>query len=103
MPKTYSAILKGDRLEWTGPAPESALLGRTVEVEVAIVRDVTPKSVDPEERRRIILDALGRIAARGTFDTIDDPVAWQREVRRDRQPLPVGQASACRPDRSPAG
>ncbi|MBX7211581.1 MAG: hypothetical protein K1X78_24960 [Verrucomicrobiaceae bacterium] len=32
-------------------------------------------------------DALSRIADRGGLDSIDDPVAWQRELRQDR-PLP---------------
>ena len=31
--------------------------------------------------------ALRRLRARGTFREIADPVAWQREIRRDR-PLP---------------
>ncbi len=29
-------------------------------------------------------DALARIAARGGLAEIDDPVAWQREIRQDR-------------------
>ena len=34
-----------------------------------------------------LLDALKRLRALGTFVEIDDPVAWQRELRTDR-PLP---------------
>ena len=33
------------------------------------------------------MEALRRIAARGGIQGISDPVAWQREIRRDR-PLP---------------
>lgn len=32
-------------------------------------------------------DALARIAARGGLEKIEDPAAWQRQLRRDR-PLP---------------
>ena len=40
-----------------------------------------------EERRRQIADALERLAAMHAFADIDDPVEWQREIRKDR-PLP---------------
>ncbi len=88
MPETYSAILKGDRLEWVGAAPGSDILDQGVAVEVTIARDsVTTLTVDVDERRRTIIGALERIAAGGTFAEIDDPVEWQREIRQDR-PLP---------------
>ena len=41
--------------------------------------------IPPQEET--LLDALKRIRELGTFSNIDDPVAWQREVRKDR-PLP---------------
>jgi hypothetical protein len=37
--------------------------------------------------REAAIAALKRLRARGTFREISDPVAWQREIRRDR-PLP---------------
>lgn len=37
--------------------------------------------------RAAALAALKRLRARGTFQGITDPVAWQREIRQDR-PLP---------------
>lgn len=40
-----------------------------------------------EERRRAIREALENLAAIGAFSDIEDPVAWQREIREDR-PLP---------------
>lgn len=39
----------------------------------------------PEEET--LLDTLRRLRELGTFQEIDDPVVWQRKVRRDR-PLP---------------
>lgn len=45
------------------------------------------EELTPEERARRMCEALEAIAAAGTFDHIDDPVEWQREVRKDR-PMP---------------
>ena len=46
-----------------------------------------PKNLTREQRRRMITDALENLAAIGAFADIDDPVEWQREIRKDR-PLP---------------
>jgi hypothetical protein len=88
MPETYPAILNGDRLEWTGEPPGPDPQGRALAVEVAILGDVpVDDPADLEDRSRRAIAALERLAARGTFAEIEDPVAWQREVRQDR-PLP---------------
>jgi hypothetical protein len=88
MPEMYPAILKGDRLEWTGEFPGPDLRGRVLAVEVAIIGDVpADDSANADHRRRRATAALERLAARGTFAEIEDPVAWQRESRQDR-PLP---------------
>ncbi len=81
MPETYPTILKGDRLQWTGEPPGPEVLGRAVAVEVTIVREDT---ADVADRRRKMVAALDRLAARGAFAEVGDPVAWQREARRDR-------------------
>ncbi len=87
MTRTYAAILHGDRLEWTGDAPSSPEIGRAIPVTV-VVEDPPPRpgGEDPEAWSRAV-DAMRRLAARGTFAQITDPVAWQREARKDR-PLP---------------
>ena len=87
MAETDSAVLKGDRLEWTGPAPDPA--GRPVLVEVTflISPGAGPADTDEDERRRRLVEPLKRIAARGDLSEIADAVAWQRGLRRDR-PLP---------------
>lgn len=77
---TYHAILKGNRLEWQGAAPPELGAGE-VAVDVTIVR---PQEQGAGER---MAAALERIAASRAVDGIQDPVAWQREIRRDR-PLP---------------
>jgi len=42
---------------------------------------------DEHPLREAAMAALKRLRERGTFRDIADPVAWQREIRRDR-PLP---------------
>lgn len=79
MQPSYRAVLRGDRVEWIDPPPR--LPGDT-EVLITFLH---PK---PEEvRRRSAVAALEELARRGAFDEIEDPVAWQREIRQDR-PLP---------------
>src|SRR5207248_1451340 len=85
MSKTYNAILYGDHLEWSDPPPE--LNGREpVAVQVIILDEAggTQQAESPGEQLGAILEQL---AALGAFVDIDDPVAWQREIRQDR-PLP---------------
>jgi hypothetical protein len=82
MSSIYSAILTGDRLEWKGRGPR---LQQPVEVTVTVPDEADLLS--PEERRRRMVEALEELAALGGFESIPDPVAWQREMRKDR-PLP---------------
>jgi hypothetical protein len=82
MSRTYDAVLTGDRLVWKGSAPCNAE-SVDVKVEVLEADDV----LTPDERRRLREEALRELAAMGAFREIDDPVAWQREIRKDR-PLP---------------
>lgn len=51
-------------------------------------RTSQPKSdIDNEERGRRLEEALQKLQAVNPFKDITDPVAWQREIRKDR-PLP---------------
>jgi len=43
--------------------------------------------IDKAERGRRMADALRKLAAIDAFAEIEDPAAWEREIRRDR-PLP---------------
>jgi hypothetical protein len=79
MSRTYRAILRGDRLEWTGDAPDPSA---PLPVDVTVL-DSTPNG----SRGRDMAHALEEIASRGGIASIPDPAAWQREIRQDR-PLP---------------
>jgi hypothetical protein len=54
-----------------------------VEVDIPDAAEQLP----PEERRRLREEALAGLASIHAFRDIEDPVEWQREIRRDR-PLP---------------
>ena len=80
MKQVYKAILHGDRVEWLDGAPDA---DGPLKVYVSIP-EVT-KSEDDEIKP--ISHYLQALADMGTFADIEDPVAWQREQRKDR-PLP---------------
>lgn len=68
------------------PLPESLRHGK---VEITATIRATNETKPPETaeqlaRRKEALEALKRLRERGTFREITDPVAWQREIRKDR-------------------
>jgi hypothetical protein len=79
--RTYEAVIKGNLIEWQGEIPP---LKEETRVQVTIEE---PPLISKEERKRALLAALDGLAASGAFSEIKDPVAWQREIRKDR-PLP---------------
>ncbi len=84
---TYRAVLKGDHLEWRDEVPPEISMERAIPVDVTISRDErfsATRAADAGPRMAAALEKL--VASRGGA-SIEDPVAWQREVRRDR-PLP---------------
>lgn len=88
MTRTYTALLRGDRLEWTGPAPDPLPYEQARAVTVVFEESSADLPADPSlanpELRRLGIEALKRLAERGTFSEIDDAVEWQREIRKDR-------------------
>jgi hypothetical protein len=81
--QTYRAILKGDRLEWTDSEPTDLNPEQPVQVTILDVPDHT----DTTTQGQRMAQALERLAAANAFSEIQDPVEWQREIRKDR-PLP---------------
>jgi hypothetical protein len=64
------------------PLPADAPRGK-----IKVTATLESHQEDWPERRACALAALERLAARGGIRSIPDPVAWQREQRKDR-PLP---------------
>lgn len=84
---TYRAVLKGDRLEWRGEAPPEIGMDRAVPVDITILRDERFSASHATHAGERMAAALEKLAASQSVAGIEDPVEWQREVRRDR-PLP---------------
>ena len=82
--RTYKAVIDGERVEWINGKPETDV---PLEVEISVWEEDRDELQDRKERRARAAAALREIAKRGGVPEIPDPVAWQREIRKDR-PLP---------------
>ena len=83
MQHTYRAILVGDRLEFTGGAPQDA---GPLEVQVTVIGTAGGSSDGNGvgNRGAAMAAALERLG-QGALAGISDPVAWQRETRQERE------------------
>jgi len=79
---TYKAILRGNRLEWSDERPE----GLSPERELPVIVTILDEPDSPSQGARMA-DALQRLAEAGGVRSIEDPLQWQRDSRRER-PLP---------------
>lgn len=80
-------------LEPLTPEEEAALAKRLEELRDKAGlkrRELTPEEED--ERRGEALEALKELRAANPYRDITDPVAWQKEIRKDR-PLPFAENS----------
>jgi hypothetical protein len=78
MPRTYKAVLHGDRVEWIDTPPARSL---AIPVQIVLLESA-PEALDSDRGRRMA-EALEELARGGAFAHIEDPVRWQREARRD--------------------
>ena len=74
---TYEAVLEGDRIRWTGEKPPAA---QPVRVHVTVLDEQKQDAPRGAE----MAEALEKLSETEAFSEIEDPSAWQREVRRDR-------------------
>jgi hypothetical protein len=81
MLKSYEAIYDHGRIEWLGANPN---FGRT---HVVVVFPDTADEATPEFNGKRFVELAKKLAETGFADKFGDPVAWQREQRKDR-PLP---------------
>lgn len=84
---TYRAVLRGNRLEWQGEPPPGAVGERSIPVDVTLLGERTLNASRDANSGERMAAALENLAAARAVVGIEDPVAWQRETRRDR-PLP---------------
>lgn len=81
---TITAILEADADGTLHlPVPQNLRRGK---VKVVATLQTEPETTD-RPTRETALAALRQLRKLGTFKKITDPVAWQREIRKDR-PLP---------------
>ncbi len=84
---TYRAILRGNRLEWSGNERQHPPPDRPMAVYVTVL-DEPVGEVDANEGQGVrMAAALERLAEIHALAGVDDPVVWERETRQDR-PLP---------------
>lgn len=79
MLRTYKALLRGNRIEWIDRPTVSE---RAIPVYVTLLEEEAP--VPAAARGLEMAQALETLAAEGGLSAISDPIAWQREQRRDR-------------------
>ena len=84
--RTYAGILRHDRIEWTGAAPEGAVPGEAVRVQVTILDEPPDRPTRAQQGRRM-REALEAVAQAGGLPGSPDGVQWQRDARAER-PLP---------------
>ena len=77
MSNTYQAVLRGNRLEWSGEVPDRLAQDRPVRVSVTILETSAGQGQQMAE-------ALEKLARVNAVSTIADPAAWEREQREDR-------------------
>ena len=79
MKRAYKAIIQGDHVQWLNGAPdeEGPLL-----VEITVTGEIS--SDEDDELLKPVSQYFQALADMGTFADIEDPVAWQREQRKDR-------------------
>lgn len=82
MLNTYKALLHGNRLEWTSEEPGVLQLERPIPVHVTILEDEGELGLQRGQR---MAAALEQLAAMQAFADVIDPVAWEREMRQDRE------------------
>jgi hypothetical protein len=83
MLETYKAILRGDRIEWSGDAPEQLNAQQEVEIYVTILPSAATSS-PAASTGKAMAEALGKLATTNSVSEISNPSTWQREQRQDR-------------------
>jgi len=92
---TYKATLHGDSIRWTDERSCPIASDQDVEVLITVLSNIQSPTVS-ETRGERMARHLENIAQTGGIASITDPVAWQRELRQDRQLIRDEYADADR-------
>ncbi len=90
---TYKARLHGSRIHWIDEQPGTVAADKDIEVLITILSERSPSAETIENRGERMAQCLENIARTGGVKGIEDPVAWQRELRRDRQLIQENHAN----------
>lgn len=82
MLQTYPATLENNQLHWTNEGPEPQNPGRPLTVLVTILDEIVTDNLSAKKEK--LLQVMSRMADRNSLSLISDPVAWQQEIRADR-------------------
>lgn len=83
MLRTYKAILRGNRLEWTGDTPECIPAEDQTNVLVTLLDERTPDALQADRGERMA-EALEKLAATHALAEMENAADWEREMRQDR-------------------
>ena len=76
---TYEAVLHGNTIEWRKDVPQQVSSGRTVNVHVTVLEEVSVT----EDRGQRMAESLSKLAQSGAFADVDGQ-EWEREIREDK-------------------
>ncbi len=80
---TYKATLKGNRLEWNEDIPKQITPEKAIAVYVTILDEPVDQTAEVAQGERMAA-ALKQLATMDSLKELNNPVAWQREIRQDR-------------------
>jgi hypothetical protein len=83
MLRTYKALLRGNRLEWSGDAPECEGAEGPTSVLVTLLDEPSSDAVQADRGPRMA-EALEKLAAIHALAEIENAADWEREIRQDR-------------------
>ncbi len=84
MLRTLKATVQGDRIRWLENSEAVFPPSRLVQALITPLEEPAAAAT-PDERTQRRLAALKKLASLNAFSHIQEPVAWQREVRADRE------------------
>jgi len=84
MRTTLKATVQGDRIRWLENSEGVFPPGRLVQALITPLEEPTA-SATPDERSQRRVAALKKLSSLNAFSSIQDPPAWQREARADRE------------------